>query len=317
MGVTIGHSLYLRAPRSLAWVSEPLEPLGPGHVLVKTQATAISIGTELPMYTGAALGSTPRYPHIMGYESYGEVIAVAKVGVHRLRVGDRVLGFYGQRDYAVCAQDSLVQVPSDLDPAFALLAILSCDAAKGVHKLALQGHEKVLVSGLGTMGLLTVHYLRMKLGLTTIHAIEPDGGRASLGIQLGASRCFSVRPPMDETYHAGIECSARNAAFATLQAAMTSGGRICVLSDGNVEPLVLYPAFYDQELTIVGSSDGYDYQAHAQWFFATARRTPIVRSLFEKQVSVAELIPAFADLADRRMQPVKVMVSYDSPLFQD
>ena len=51
-----------------------------------------------------------------------------------------------------------------------------------------------------------------------------------------------------------------------LQKALKTNGKICILSDGNIEELTLTANFYQKELQIIGSSDGYDYQKHADWF---------------------------------------------------
>jgi NADPH:quinone reductase-like Zn-dependent oxidoreductase len=68
-------SLLLLAPHQLAWVAEELPPLLPDEVLVRTTAGAVSIGTELPQYTGAERVIVPRaYPRMTGYESVGTVI---------------------------------------------------------------------------------------------------------------------------------------------------------------------------------------------------------------------------------------------------
>jgi threonine dehydrogenase-like Zn-dependent dehydrogenase len=68
-------SLLLVEPRHVSWVTEQLPPLQPDEVLVRTTATAVSVGTELPQFTGAERVIVPRvYPRMTGYESVGVVI---------------------------------------------------------------------------------------------------------------------------------------------------------------------------------------------------------------------------------------------------
>lgn len=57
-----------------------------------------------------------------------------------------------------------------------------------------------------------------------------------------------------------------NEAFALLQAAVAPGSVICILADGNREPLLLQPAFHEKELIVVGLSDGLDYPGYADGF---------------------------------------------------
>ena len=170
-------SLYLTAPHTLQWVEEDLPELGWSDVLVKTVASAISIGSEIPQYTGTARHSEPiTYPRITGYENVGEVIALGKY-VKDVEVGQRVVGFYGYRTHAILSSGemSLITVPDDISTKAALLTILSCDVAKGIRKVNINPEDRILVTGAGTIGLLTVAMLRA-YGYLYVDVIEPDEG---------------------------------------------------------------------------------------------------------------------------------------------
>jgi alcohol dehydrogenase len=92
---------------------------------------------------------------------------------------------------------------------------------------------------------------------------------------------------------------------------MQPGGQICILSDGNVEPLTLTSAFHEKELLVVGSSDGWDYQAHAAWYFHLVRADARgLEQVFEYSTTADGLIETFERLAIRAIKPVKVLVSY-------
>ena len=67
--------LLLIGPRQLVWSESALPVLGSGEVLVQTIA-----GAEVPIYSGSDGVAAPDYPRQMGYESYGEVVAVCKGG---------------------------------------------------------------------------------------------------------------------------------------------------------------------------------------------------------------------------------------------
>jgi alcohol dehydrogenase len=244
----------------------------------------------------------------MGYESVGEVLACGSE-VTTVHPGDRVVGFYGQQDYAVCREDKVIAVPADISVAVALLVILSCDAAKGVFKVRPKISESALVAGLGTMGLLAVYFLREYVGLRRVDAIEPDADRVEVGRRFGIHQSFWPEPPT-AAYDVAFECSARNQAFGALQRALRPHGRLCVLSDGNYEEFSLEPAFYEKELHVVGSSDGWDYHAHARWFFEHVQHTPYLSDLYQAQVDVKDLIACYADLAYGRIRPLKVLVTY-------
>lgn len=280
------------------------------QVLVKTLACAISIGSEIPLYRGDDIGTVHQaFPYEMGYESYGEIVAVGP-DVEHLAVGDKVVAFYGQQDYAVCRDDSVIPIPEAIDAETALLAILPCDTAKGVLKLRPQSTDRVLVTGLGTIGLLTVYFLRQYMHVEHVDAVEPNVDRAEMGQTFGVTRCFADSPPTGEQYGFGFECSARNKGFQVLQSAVAQNGKICILSDGNCDDFVLHPKFFENELSIVGSSDGWDYHEHAKWYFDHVLHTPYTSDLFQLKITKESLISCYEDLAAGRIHPLKVFVTY-------
>jgi len=294
----------------LAWLEEELPPPGPEDVLVETLASAVSVGTEKPLYRGDARSLTAlTYPSMTGYESLGRVVSVGE-GVEALGVGDRVLAFYGHRTAARLPAARVIPVPEDVPSEVALLAILSCDASKGIGKLRLDRKGAVLITGAGTLGLLALHRLRW-LGFERVDVIEPLPRRRELARQLGARGSFAPEAfAPREPYTAGVECSSRIAAFTLLQRSLRQGGQICVLSDGNIEPLVLDSAFHALELTVVGSSDGKDYPGHARAFFERWRQEKApLEELFEWRVRAEDLPTAFEKML-LEPPPIKVFVSY-------
>jgi len=299
------------APHQLDWVVENLGAPGPPEVLVRTTGGAVSIGTELPQYLGTEREIVARgYPRMTGYESLGEVIARGE-RVQSLELGDRVIAFYGHRTHALVQAVEAIRIPAGISDALALLVILTCDVAKGIRKLSPRWDEPVLVSGAGAIGLLTVWMLRA-YGAHAVDVVEPLAARRGLARRLGARRAVPPdRSHLEDGYATGIECSSRQAAFALLQERAVAGGQICVLADGNREPLVLTPSFHAKELSIIGSSDGWDYQQHAHWYFEQIKDgAPDLEALFEAHVSEEGLAMLFAQMAREPTSPVKAFVQY-------
>jgi alcohol dehydrogenase len=305
-------SLLLLAPRHLAWHVEALPSLGSRDVLLRTIAGAVSVGTELPLYRGESRGHQPVYPLMTGYESLAEVLACG-ADVKRLVPGDRVIATYGHRTAAVLNESRAIPVPADISDQLALLVILACDSAKGVAKLSPQSEDEALITGAGTIGLLTLFNLRAG-GAHDIDVLEPVATRRTLALAFGARNALDPaadRVPID-SYRYGFECSSRNAAFGALQVALAREGRICILADGNVEPLTLAPAFHAKELAVVGSSDGLDYQQYALWFWERLRDSAApLEHLFEQQVEAEELPRLFEEMTRSQVAPVKVLVRYE------
>lgn len=308
--------LYLIAPRSLAWITEELPPLGPHDVLVCTSTGAISIGSELSLYRGNSRASRlPQYPRSMGYESVGVVVACGSA-VQRVRCGERVVAFYGHHTYAVVPETQVIVVPGGISDALAVLSILTCDTAKGVRKIAPRPEETALIAGAGVIGLLTLFILRA-YGVAQVDVVEPLAERHALARLLGADHVWRSQdmPSESREYALAFECSSRNEAFALLQKQVQHHGRICITADGNIEPLVLIPDFHEKELHIVGSSDGWDYDTHAAWYFRHVQQyATCLEQLFELRVARAELISTFERLALGEIRPLKVLVSYENAM---
>jgi len=218
-----------------------------------------------------------------------------------------VVATYGHRTAARVRADGLMRVPEGVPDEVALLAVLLNDAGKGVGKLRLNPEDAVLITGAGTLGLLALHRLRW-LGFANVDVVEPVVSRRELALELGARRLHAGRAE-PRRLRGGVECSSRQTAFAQLQRHVRPGGRLCILADGNLEPLTLEPEFHTRELLVVASSDGEDYPGHAEAFFAYWLRAqaPLAK-LFTWRISAGDLPETFERmLAD---PPLKVFVSY-------
>ncbi|MEJ9362722.1 zinc-binding alcohol dehydrogenase, partial [Bacillus thuringiensis] len=245
-----------------------------------------------------------------GYESYGEVIEVGNKVTH-VNVGDKVVSFYGHETIGIVKAHKVIRVPSSIQPKVALLSILSCDAAKGVLKLNLRQDEKVLITGMGVIGLLACYFLKYYVGVEHVDVVEPNKNRRDFAKNFGAKNIYDSEEKIIETYNYGFECSATNSGFHTLQKTLKTNGEICILSDGNIEELTLIANFYQKELQIIGSSDGYHYQKHADWFFKEIGKTPFIEEIFQHEIHYTSLIQCFDELSLGIIKPLKVYVSYE------
>jgi alcohol dehydrogenase len=306
------NSLLLFQKKELKWTQKNLPPLENDEVLIKTIAGAISIGAELPQYMESDLTDTsPRYPKETGYESYGEIIEIGDE-VKTLNIGDRVVAFYGHKDYGLIKEHKAIPVPKEIHYSDALLTILSCDSAKGVLKLNPKNTDKVLVTGMGTMGLMTVYFLKEYMNVHHIDVLEPNSSRGAFAEMLGVNNVFNdISECPTDFYEYGIECSAHNEAFKSLQKSLLVDAGICILSDGNKEKFELQPEFYEKELKIVGSSDGWDYKKHSKWYFENVKQNGCqLSNIFELKISKQELSQCFEDLSEGKVNPLKVLVEY-------
>lgn len=303
-------SLILTAPHTLEWQAEALPAQGMYDVQLKTLAGSISIGTELPQYGGIERTATAlTYPRMTGYESYAQVVAIGD-GVTRFAVGDHAFAFYGHRTRAQLHENRAYPVPAHLSPEIALSAILTCDVARGIRKLHPLPEARILITGGGAIGLLTLLVVRA-YGVAHVDVVEPMPSRRKVAQSLGAQQVFAPDDAIPTDYDMAFECSSRQSAFALLQTHLKHHGKICILADGNLEPLILLPDFHHKELTIIGSSDGWDYDRHARWYFDyVAREQPPLQHIFDVHIQPEALPRTFAQLADGSLSAIKVLVDY-------
>jgi alcohol dehydrogenase len=309
-------SLLLAGPQTFILHEEPIPQPAPDELLVRTCSGAVSVGTELPLYAGTHRGDEPlAYPLMTGYESLGQIIACG-ANVQGFAPGERILASYGHRSHALVPAQRAIRVPPTISDAVALLAILGCDTAKGVRKLRPQRDQRVVITGAGTIGLLTLFNLKAQ-SVAHVSVVDPEAERRQRALELGAA--LAVPPHAEalfaQPYDLGFECSSRRSAFAELQSIIAHSGSICILADGNLEPLELTPAFHRKELQVVGSSDGEDYPAYAEWFFQQAHPVQAqLEQLYEAKTSFQALPHLFAAIAQgRRSRPIKILVDYLDP----
>jgi threonine dehydrogenase-like Zn-dependent dehydrogenase len=152
---------WLESPRRLAWREEALAPDGSAH-LCKTLVSAISPGTELAAWTGApALRPGKVYPRLMGYCNVAEVLR-SPADATRAAPGDRVLSFASHRSmHMLNDADVLAIVPPALDAGSASIAYLLHLGYNAVLHAAVRPGSRVLVLGLGPLGLASVIMARL------------------------------------------------------------------------------------------------------------------------------------------------------------
>jgi 2-desacetyl-2-hydroxyethyl bacteriochlorophyllide A dehydrogenase len=187
--------IVFQAPRQV--VLEPLElPVpGRGEVLLRTERTLISTGTELTALTGdfppdSRWAGYIRYPTGVGYSN---VATVAEVGedVERVQVGDRVASMAAHATHAVCREDRLWTVPPALDPEAAAFATLAEIVMGGVRRSRLMFGEAVAIVGAGLLGQLAAMFCRSG-GAWPVIAIDPAAERLETALRVGATHTLAA-----------------------------------------------------------------------------------------------------------------------------
>ena len=138
---------------------------GEGELLIRTQRSLISTGTELTILSGeyeegSAWKKYARFPFFPGYSNIGEVVDVGP-GVDRQWLGRRV-GTYGTHARFVKGKPSATrpvqrEVASDHAAFFTIAEIVM----NGVRRGGVTWGEAVAVYGMGLLGQLTARFCRL------------------------------------------------------------------------------------------------------------------------------------------------------------
>ncbi len=161
-----------------------LPALGDDEVLVATDATLISPGTERAFLLGLP-NAQGGYPSRPGYSNIGTVIEVGNA-VTNFKVGERVASTQGHTSHFVTAPNRLLKVASaDVPSEEAVFFNLGAISLQGVRKARIELGEATLVLGQGLIGLLALQLSKLNGALPVIAADLTDS-RLELAKSIGA-----------------------------------------------------------------------------------------------------------------------------------
>ncbi len=293
-------TLVFRGPGDLRFEDVPLPVPGPGELLLRITACGLCPGETMDWYLAR------RAPVPLGHEAVGEVVEVGKgvayrsgdrVFVHHhapcltcraCRRGDHVhcptwrprrlvpggLATYALAQAQAVASDTLPLPPGLSDEAATFIEPLAC-VVKSVERARIRSGDRVLVIGVGVMGLLHLLVLRARATPSMVIAadrvpsrLEAASPHADLLLDVG-------RRPLDEAVREATGGEGADVAIVgpgtvdALEAGRRSvapGGTVLVFTPtppDEVWPLPVHDVFF-REITIVPSySAGPDHTREA------------------------------------------------------
>ena len=172
------------------------ETLTPDRVLLKTECTLISPGTEFANLSGntnRAGGSG--FPHILGYSAVATVLKTGSA-VTTLKPGDRCLCYHSKhRNYQLMPERDLVRIEDGALPAEeAVFCVVGCMGFQGVRRCRPEFGESLLVMGLGLLGQFAVQTARLS-GAFPVIGVDFIAARRNIARELGADAVFSPDDP--------------------------------------------------------------------------------------------------------------------------
>jgi 3-hydroxyethyl bacteriochlorophyllide a dehydrogenase len=296
-----------------------LPEMGDDGILVRTEISTISRGTELDLYTGQMHGRgvhSQWYPMLPGYMPVG-IVEEAGKNVTHLTCGDRIVGsnlfsgfdvrycvaWAGHTEYVVISQAShpnlgarrAVRVPDGVAPEQAGLAMLAGVAWHGVRaKVRPQPGEIVLVIGQGVIGNFAAQQCRMlgaRVLVTDLHDYRLAVSRAN-GLQ---ETILNPDKPLRD---------------AVLEQTGGEAPHVVIEVTGEMEP-------FREALSTVRPYG----RVHAQGMYLTAAPPDILRTLFEKNLTISATVgetpemtaECLAMMADGKITAKEMVTEFADP----
>jgi threonine dehydrogenase-like Zn-dependent dehydrogenase len=199
----------------------PTQPLGEFEILVRTEVSALSPGTETRIYTGLEsqrFAYRVRYPFHLGYNNVGRILAIGQK-VQGYRVGQRIFTRMPHlSDYVVAERvvehtrggtdsnvpqsyDVIAPVPDNVSSEHAVFTHLFVLGFNALHRGQYRFGENVVIIGLGIVGLGAVCMARA--AGASVAAIGNSAARLEVARRMGA----------DEVWLAGDDDRGRAARF--------------------------------------------------------------------------------------------------------
>jgi (R,R)-butanediol dehydrogenase/meso-butanediol dehydrogenase/diacetyl reductase len=321
----------LKGPGRLEVEEVPVPPLDAGSVLVEVEHCGVC-GTDLHL----VLEGWGRPGSVPGHEWTGRVAAVGD-GVTEWTEGDAVIGGapvpcdrcphcaagrlslcdhrdIGGDDRGAFAQfvavgaERLLRRPDGMPSRTAALVEPLAVALHAIERGAVAPGHRVLVSGAGPIGALTIAALR-SLGIDDVSCVEPALGRRSLAACVGATEVrlpsaldvptlAEPRRVVDGAVDVAIECSGKAVAVEAAVAQLRRGGTLVLVGAGIDPPALDANRVLLNELVVTGAFEyGTGGFEHALELLGSGQ-LPVDRLLEPDDVPLAGALDAMRQLAD-------------------
>jgi propanol-preferring alcohol dehydrogenase len=284
----------LHGNRQVSVESRPVPTPSANEVLLKIRAAGIC-GSDLHGYRSpspepAVLNFVP------GHEPCGEIVEVGSA-VTGWSVGDRVVVYHrcacracdycltgfrnlctnrdmkgrraygfnpdgGDEEYMAVDPFDLMRLPDACD--FVEGAVLACQAGTayyGLRNIDVRANDRLIVTGLGPVGLLTV--LLAKAMAVEVMGVDLSAERRAVAAELGADIVLDpTTAPLDEQVKsiwprgatAWAEASGAAAIHATIPAVAALNARVAIIGGGAREATLILPSIMTKQIQLVGSN---------------------------------------------------------------
>ena len=294
------YRVLLTAPGAVELASLPVPTPGPHELLVRTQTSLISPGTERAFFLGLP-NTTQQYPQPAGYSNIGEVVGLGSEVTGR-QIGDRVASAAAHAAFVTVAAVDALPVPLGLSGEEAVFFNLTSIALQGVRKARVELGEPVAVVGAGLIGLLALQLARLQGALPAV-SIDQDTTRLDFARQVGAD--VGIVPGPDLAAQLAAVCGGAGAAVVieatghpeAVKTALVCArpfGRVVLLGStrGETDGVNFYRDIHRPGLTVIGAHNiaRPRRESHAGWWTEIEDQAVALQLLAHQRISVRPLI---------------------------
>lgn len=234
------------------------------QLLVKTDFSAISAGTECAWISGNSNNADQKFPFYPGYSAVGHVVQVG-AAVRDFAVGDRVIvPWSGHRSHVMIPTTRAHRIDDPrVELKDAALVHIGSFPLLGVRRLNLQLGESVMIAGLGILGQIALQAARLS-GAAPLFGCDFSPERRALALRHGADEVFDpgepdfiehVRAAAGNGVNAVVEVTGKAAALQQALKYTAKMGRISLLGCTRIPdcPIDFYRDVHLPGITLLGA----------------------------------------------------------------
>ena len=312
---------------------EPCDTRAPneGEVLVRTQYSLMSIGTETTILHARYAPDTHfaarfSFPQMKtGVQAIGAIEAVG-TGVTEFKPGDRIFMRMAHTSHWTLPAAQCSPVPTDINPKNACWCGLAKTAFRAAHAAPFSLGGNVLVIGAGPVGQMAIRWAK-SAGVETVAAIDLSALRLKFAALGGATACFEgplneLRPRLEESlgrdgFDIVVDTTGNPAVFSESLSLLSPFGKLVLLGDtGYPAKQCLSSDMMTKGLTIVATHDHHDRGGWTQrridaLFFKLVRNGAFnLEQLITHEFSPAACEEAYALASDRRETALGILFDW-------
>lgn len=323
-------TLVFAGPREVGIEVSPLPEPGAGQLLVQTDISSISAGTEMLVYRNQfphnvsvdaaieGMGDAFSYPLQYGYAAVGHVVAVGS-GVEQVWIGRRVFAFHPHTSHFVTAPANVFSLPGTVSLEVATFLPNMETAVNLVQDGAPRLGERVAVLGQGVVGLL-VTALLARFPLASLTAVDGFARRRDASLVAGAGEVYTPGDVIAGDVDLVFELSGSPDAVNQAISLAGYGGRIVVGSwyGQKSAPIDLGGRFHRNRLQIISSQvSTIAPELSGRW--DKARRLAVAWRMIEQlsperwitqRFSITEADAAYRLLDEQPSEAIQVVLTY-------